>query len=112
MLVLAERLAARTESGLAGPTFSSFFSLAPVECASPPLVAWWRPLILQVCVEVGHGLKIMERVSTGTCTGTSASALCSKNLEFWGFLGFGGEIASFFPSASAFAYDNPSASGF
>lgn len=60
-------------------------------------------------MEVGHGLKMME--STGTCTGTSAHLRTAK-LGVLGFLGFGGEIASLFPSASAFAYDNPSDSSF
>lgn len=60
-------------------------------------------------MEVGHGLKIMESESTGTCTCPSAS-LCAAKLGVLGFLGFGGEIASCFPSASAFAYDNLSAS--
>lgn len=47
-------------------------------------------------MEVGHGLKIMESESTGTCTCPSAS-LCAAKLGVLGFLGFGGKSHPVFP---------------
>jgi hypothetical protein len=52
-------------------------------------------------VEVGHGLKIMERYMYRY----KCFSVCSKTWSF-GVFGVWGEIASCFPSASAFAYDN------